>query len=183
MSNILVHTCCAPCLIAPYKKLHEAGHNVTAFWYNPNIHPLHEYQKRRDTLREFSATEGFELVEADGYGLREFLYHTIEDIESRCNYCYLSRIEAVAKAAFEGGYDAFSTTLLYSKYQKHELIIQIAREMSQKYQVEFFYDDWRLLWKEGIKLSKAAGMYRQQYCGCIFSEEERYRERIQRDQS
>ncbi len=183
MAKILIHTCCAPCLIAPYQKLSEAGHTISAFWFNPNIHPLREYQMRRNTLRDFAAEQGFELVEAGDYGLTEFLCHTIDDIDSRCEYCYLARIEAVAKTASEGAYDAFSTTLLYSKYQNHELMIQIANQMSRKYQVDFFYEDWRLLWKEGIQLSKAAGMYRQQYCGCIFSEEERYRERIQRDQS
>jgi predicted adenine nucleotide alpha hydrolase (AANH) superfamily ATPase len=64
--------------------------------------------------------------------------------------------------------------LLYSRYQKHERIVEIANAMAEKYQVPFFYRDWRPLWEEGIRLSKESGMYRQKYCGCIFSEEERY---------
>lgn len=183
MAKLLIHTCCAPCLIAPYQKLKEAGYEVSAFWFNPNIHPLLEYQKRRDALRDYAVEEGFELIEQDQYGLVEFLNSTLSDISARCEYCYRTRIEATAKAAAEGGFDAFSSTLLYSRYQKHDDIIAFSKEMAEKYQVGFFYEDWRALWQEGIRLSKAAGMYRQQYCGCIFSEEERYREQIRRDKS
>jgi predicted adenine nucleotide alpha hydrolase (AANH) superfamily ATPase len=158
--------------------LKEAGHQLAAFWYNPNIHPLHEYQKRRDTLRDFAAKEGFELFEEDDYGLVGFLQNTLKNISERCEYCYQSRLEAVAKRTVAEGFPAFSTTLLYSRYQNHERIIRICEELAERYNVEFFYEDWRKLWQEGIRLSKEAGMYRQQYCGCIFSEEERYRERV-----
>lgn len=181
VAKILVHTCCAPCLIAPYTQLSKAGHAVSALWYNPNIHPLLEYQKRRDTLRDFAMKEGFELIEHDEYGLHSFLQNTLDRIEERCEYCYRSRLEKAAQIASERGFEAFSSTLLYSRYQQHELMIAIAEEMAAKYRVAFFYEDWRALWQEGIRLSKEAGMYRQQYCGCIFSEEERYREQIRRD--
>ena len=181
--KILVHTCCAPCLIAPYYQLSEAGHTVSALWYNPNIHPLWEYQKRRDTLRDFATKESFELIEYDEYGLHSFLQNTLDRVDQRCEYCYISRIEKVAQEAAERGFDAFSSTLLYSRYQNHDRIIALAEEMSRTYQVGFFYEDWRKLWQEGIRLSKEAGMYRQQYCGCIFSEEDRYRERIPRNKS
>ncbi|MCB5252495.1 MAG: epoxyqueuosine reductase QueH [Candidatus Cloacimonadaceae bacterium] len=183
MAKLLIHACCAPCLIAPYIKLKEAGHELAAYWFNPNIHPLLEYQKRRNALREYSQKEGFELIEHDEYGLVEFLHNTLSDIPARCEYCYRTRIEGTARAAAEGGFDGFSSTLLYSRYQKHEDIIAFSRQMREKYKLKFFYEDWRQLWQEGIRLSKAAGMYRQQYCGCIFSEEERYRERTQRNKS
>ncbi len=181
--KILIHTCCAPCLIAPYTRLKEAGHNLCAFWYNPNIHPLLEYQKRRDSLRDFASREGFELIEHDEYGLHGFLQNTIDNLAERCEYCYQSRLEKLAQVASERAFEAFSSTLLYSKYQKHERIIEIAKQMSERYNVAFFYEDWRSLWQEGIQLSKAAGMYRQQYCGCIFSEEDRYREQIRRNKA
>ncbi|HQQ68289.1 MAG TPA: epoxyqueuosine reductase QueH [Candidatus Cloacimonadota bacterium] len=181
--KILLHSCCAPCLIAPYQKLREAGHAVSALWFNPNIHPLLEYQKRRDTLRDFAAREGFELIEAGEYGLHSFLQNTLDNIDQRCEYCYLTRLEKTAQLAAERGFDAFGSTLLYSRYQKHERIIEIARAMSDKYGVPFFYEDWRSLWQDGIRLSKEAGMYRQQYCGCIFSEEDRYNEQIRRNKS
>lgn len=183
MAKLLIHTCCAPCFIAPYKGLIEAGHSVSAFWFNPNIHPLLEYQKRRDTLRDFALKEGFELIEAGDYGLVSFLENTLSDIDSRCGYCYRTRLGAVAKVAKERGFDAFSSTLLYSRYQNHELMKAICYELSALYDIEFYYEDWRKLWQEGIRLSKAEGMYRQQYCGCIFSEEERYREQVQRIRS
>ncbi len=181
MAKILVHTCCAPCLIAPYTGLKEAGHSIAAFWFNPNIHPLLEYQKRRDTLRDFAAQEGFHLFEEDDYGLVGFLQNTLNKIDQRCEYCYRTRLEAAARRAVQEGYEAFTTTLLYSRYQNHERIIAICEELAARYGISFFYEDWRRLWQEGIKLSKAAGMYRQQYCGCIFSEEDRYREQIHRN--
>lgn len=181
--KLLVHACCAPCFIAPYHMLKEAGHEVSAYWFNPNIHPLLEYQQRRNTLREFCAQEGINLIEENRYGLVPFLIATLRNIPTRCEYCYQVRLDSVAKVAAEKGYDAFTTTLLYSKYQKHELIVHTAKEAADKYGVDLYYEDWRKLWQEGIKLSKGCGMYRQQYCGCIFSEEDRYREQIPRDKS
>lgn len=181
MAKILIHTCCAPCLIAPYTGLKQAGHQLAAFWFNPNIHPLLEYQKRRDALREFTGKEGIPLFEEDHYGLVGFLEQTLNNIDERCDYCYRTRLEATALRAVQEGYPAFTTTLLYSRFQKHDRIIAICEELAARHSLDFFYEDWRTLWQEGIRLSKAAGMYRQQYCGCIFSEEERYREQIHRD--
>lgn len=174
--KLLVHTCCAPCFIAPYRQLQDEGLPVTAFWFNPNIHPLLEYQKRRNTLRDFCTKEDIPLLEQDLYGLEPFLQATLKNVSDRCDYCYETRLDLAARTAAEKGFEAFTTTLLYSKYQKHEMIVDIALQMSARYGVEFFYRDWRNLWQEGIKLSKEAEMYRQQYCGCIFSEEDRYRE-------
>lgn len=176
--KLLVHTCCAPCFIAPYQGLKELGHGVTAFWFNPNIHPLLEYQKRRDALRDYTAKEGIELIEHNEYGLQRFLAATLKDVQNRCTWCYETRLEAVAKTAREQGFEAFSTTLLYSRYQNHQLIVDTALQMSARYEVEFYYQDWRTVWQTGIQLSKAESMYRQQYCGCIFSEEDRYREQV-----
>ncbi|MDD4148117.1 MAG: epoxyqueuosine reductase QueH, partial [Candidatus Cloacimonetes bacterium] len=111
MAKILIHTCCAPCLIAPYKQLQKAGHQPAAFWFNPNIHPLLEYQRRRNCLREFAANEGFPLYEQDDYGLVDFLQHTLDRIDERCEYCYSTRLEACAQRAAKESYQAFSTTL------------------------------------------------------------------------
>ncbi|MCB5225090.1 MAG: epoxyqueuosine reductase QueH [Candidatus Cloacimonadaceae bacterium] len=173
-NHLLLHSCCAPCLIAPYHELKNEGVKTTVLWYNPNIHPVTEYRARLKTLNEFATREGFELILKDDYGLREFTQNVADDIDNRCAYCYRTRLELAAKTAIELGCDAFSSTLLYSKYQKHELICEIAEEMASKYGVKFFYQDWRELWDEGIQLSKEAEMYRQKYCGCIYSEEERY---------
>jgi predicted adenine nucleotide alpha hydrolase (AANH) superfamily ATPase len=172
--HLLLHTCCAPCLIAPYQQLKAEGIRLGALWYNPNIHPVTEYRQRLQTLKDFSASEGFPLIVKDDYGLRDFIRAVVGDIDNRCAHCYRSRLEVAARTAVELGCDAFSTTMLYSKYQKHDLIREIAAETAVKYGVSFFYRDWRPLWDEGRRLSQEAQMYRQKYCGCIFSEEERY---------
>ncbi|RPI99530.1 MAG: hypothetical protein EHM36_15865, partial [Deltaproteobacteria bacterium] len=92
----------------------------------------------------------------------------------RCIYCYSLRLEATARLAKKSDFDAFSTTLLYSKRQKHELVRAIAEEASQKVGVRFYYEDFRTGWKEGQEEAKSLGIYRQQYCGCIYSEKERF---------
>ena len=97
--KILLHCCCAPCLIAPYYKLRAEGKELSVFWFNPNIHPLGEYIKRRNTLRDFAAKENIDLIEEDEYGLVNFLQATLKNIENRCLYCYETRLNAVAKTA------------------------------------------------------------------------------------
>ncbi|MBM4403520.1 MAG: epoxyqueuosine reductase QueH [Candidatus Cloacimonetes bacterium] len=173
-AKILVHTCCAPCFAAPYSGLADHGMDVTAWWFNPNIHPFTEYQKRLQALLDFTADMHLPLILRDEYRLDEFLMNVAPDPASRCEYCYRCRLEELVRAAKEQGFDCFSTTLLYSKYQLHNLIVSICRELSERYEVVFYYDDWRRFWQRGIELSKAAGMYRQQYCGCIYSEKDRY---------
>jgi epoxyqueuosine reductase len=173
--RLLLHVCCAPCLIAPVKHLHSTGIAVTAYWFNPNIHPWTEYRNRLETLKDFCSREQLPLIVDDDYGLRDFVAAVVGDVPNRCAHCYTSRLEATAKKAAELNFEAFSTTLLYSKYQKHDLIVKIAENMAKRYRVRFYYQDWRPFWEEGILLSKSDGMYRQKYCGCIFSEEERYR--------
>ncbi len=172
--HLLLHTCCAPCLIAPYFQLKQEGIRLSALWFNPNIHPITEYRSRLESLQSFAQAEGFPLLLRDEYGLRNFVSAVAEDVDGRCAYCYEVRLEAAVQAAQEQGCDAFSSTLLYSKYQKHGLIKEIGEALARKHGIAFFYRDWRPLWQEGIRLSKDEGMYRQKYCGCIFSEEERY---------
>lgn len=172
--KLLLHTCCAPCLVAPYYKLKETGMQITGFWFNLNIHPYTEYKLRLESLQEFAETEKLDLIVHDRYGIDEFVLGIDGKIKERCGFCYRHRLEAVAKHAAEDGFDSFSSTLFYSRYQNHELMLSIAREMSVKYKIDFYYDDFRKLWYQGIELSKAAGMYRQKYCGCIFSERDRY---------
>jgi len=180
--KLLLHSCCAPCLIAPYQQLKAEGISVSVLWYNPNIHPVTEYRQRLQTLKDFAQREGFELFVNDAYGLRDFVKAVADRPDARCEHCYRVRLEMAAKTAADHGFEAFSSTLFYSKYQNHGLMKDIASEMAEKYQVSFFYRDWRELWDEGTRLSKEAGMYRQKYCGCVFSEEERYLKRTQASQ-
>jgi predicted adenine nucleotide alpha hydrolase (AANH) superfamily ATPase len=83
-------------------------------------------------------------------------------------------LEATARAAKKGRFDSFTTTLLHSKHQNHEMIREMGESLGQRYGIRFIYEDFRLGWKEGIEVSKKLGLYRQQYCGCIYSEKERY---------
>ena len=153
------------------------------YWYNPNIHPYTEYRSRLDSLRLFAEEKKLILIAEDEYGLRLFIKGVSEKEkasggspgeQSRCAYCYRLRLEKAAHFAAENGYDAFSTTLLISPYQNHELIQRIGEELAAKHGVEFLYRDFRPLFREGQSHARKAGYYMQKYCGCIYSEEERY---------
>lgn len=170
----LIHICCANCLIYPLKVLHEAGWEMTGFFYNPNIHPYQEYQRRLETLRGYETQAGLKMIYRDEYDLETFLRGVVYREHERCRYCYYSRLEATAHMAKSGGFDAFTTTLLYSKYQNHSVIKEIGESLAKQFSVSFYYEDFRKGWQEGIRESKAMGLYRQQYCGCIYSEKERY---------
>jgi predicted adenine nucleotide alpha hydrolase (AANH) superfamily ATPase len=173
--RILLHQCCGPCSIYPVSQLIEQGHSVHGYWYNPNIHPYTEYKKRLETLQEFNQRLAIEYTIDDTYGLRQFIKmaEAREEID-RCKGCYYMRLSKVAEFAKAQDFSHFSSTLLYSRWQNHELIRSIAEEMAAKHGVQFWYEDYRTGWQAGIAESKAQGMYRQNYCGCIYSEEERW---------
>lgn len=173
--DILLHICCAPCALYPYFRLKEEGREPTGFFYNPNIHPYQEYRKRLETVKEFAARVGLEVLYRDGYDLDQFLLSVAGKGALRCEHCYRMRLDAAAAAARAQGFRAFTTSLLYSKYQKHDLIAGVGGEMGTEHGVEFYYEDFRRGWREGIVESKAMGLYRQQYCGCIYSERDRFR--------
>ncbi len=173
--EILLHICCAPCAIYPYFRLKEEGMEPAGYFYNPNIHPYLEYRRRLETVKEFAGRVGLELTCRDGYDLDAYLLRVAGKGSLRCEHCYRMRLDAAGAAAREKGYRAFTTSLLYSKFQKHDLIMEIGKEMSSDHGVEFYYEDFRRGWREGIVESKAMGLYRQQYCGCVYSERDRYR--------
>jgi hypothetical protein len=117
------------------------------------------------------------MIWRDDYLLEEFLANVASNPQTRCVYCYSSRLEETASIAADRGFSAFSTTLLYSRFQQHEAIRDLGSALARRYGIAFHYDDFRRGWKEGIDASKALGFYRQQYCGCIYSEKERYHPR------
>lgn len=173
--KIFLHTCCAPCSVKCMDVLQSSGFQVTAFWYNPNIHPFTEYRSRRDALIEYCKSENMDVVTKDEYGLRRFISDVYPRFDqSRCEICYRNRIEQTAIYASENDFDVFCTTLLISPYQKHDLIRKICLEMSEKYSIKFHYVDFRPYFREGQRIARGKGLYMQKYCGCIFSEEERY---------
>jgi epoxyqueuosine reductase len=174
---ILFHICCAPCSIYPLSRLREEGFSVQGYFYNPNIHPYLEYRKRMSTVRDFSVRAGLSVSYREGYDLDEFLVRVAGKGPGRCEQCYRMRLDAAAAETNRSGSSLFTTSLLYSKYQKHDLIMGVAKEMAREHGVELFYEDFRKGWSEGVKESKAMGLYRQQYCGCIYSERERYKDR------
>jgi predicted adenine nucleotide alpha hydrolase (AANH) superfamily ATPase len=172
--KILLHICCAPCTIYPLEVLRKEASQVKGVFFNPNIHPFLEYKKRLDTVREYTAREGLEVAVAEGYPIEDFLGKTVALGKDRCSWCYEVRLRHTAEQARKGLFDAFTTTLLYSRYQKHDLIRATAEDIARENNIPFFYKDFRDGWEEGIRQSKEMGLYRQKYCGCIFSEKDRF---------
>lgn len=179
--NILLHICCGPCSIYPLKTLIENNRSVTGFFYNHNIHPYQEYQRRLQAVKELAAASSLPMIYRDEYNLEEFLASVAQNPEDRCVYCYFSRLEAAAQKAAELGFDAFTSSLLYSRYQNHESIRSAGEKAGKRHGIIFHYEDFRPGWQEGIKQSKEMGLYRQQYCGCIYSEKERYHPQTKND--
>jgi predicted adenine nucleotide alpha hydrolase (AANH) superfamily ATPase len=156
------------------ETLREEAVTPDLFWFNPNIHPSTEYRARRDALAQFAAEEGLELFLEDDYGLRSFIAGLDGDFGNRCAYCYRLRLAKTAARAAERGYGFFSTTLLISPYQQHDLIRSIGEEEAERHGVQFYYRDFRPGFREGQRQARERGLYMQKYCGCVFSEEERY---------
>ena len=174
MMKILLHVCCGPCSVYPLTYLRERGHQVEGLFYNPNIHPFREFKRRIEALRQFADIEKFSVKIDDRYGLSEYMRRVVFNEHNRCMVCYDMRLEQTAQYALDTGADAFTTTLLYSKYQKHSLIREKGDELAGRYGIDFLYEDFRAGWQEGIDKSISMGLYRQPYCGCIYSEQERY---------
>ncbi|MGM9661801.1 MAG: epoxyqueuosine reductase QueH [Oscillospiraceae bacterium] len=181
MEKLLLHCCCAPCSVYCVDSLRAEGIEPTALWYNPNIHPYQEYAARRDTLMAYAPSIDMELRIIEEYGLRDFVRHVAADIDHRCGYCYAVRMDRAARYAAEHGFAAFSTTLLVSPYQNHEGIAEAAERAAKEYGVSFLYRDFRPGFREGQAKARALGLYMQKYCGCVFSEEDRYQKQIRRD--
>lgn len=221
----LVHICCGPCGITVLQRLQQAGLVPAALYFNPNIHPLAEYLRRRegaktvcerlntpfiaaDALpedeqhwpggecnaadqppREHTGQQHEATAYAPGQGKHRvspaanpapWLAAVAPDPQNRCPFCWQSRLAFSAAYAARHGYAAFTSTLLYSRYQNHEAIRSMGEELAARYSLNFVYEDFRTSWQEGIDISKEWGIYRQQYCGCIYSEYDRYAKNLTR---
>lgn len=181
MEKTLMHTCCAPCSVSCIEQLRSQSVEPVAYWFNPNIHPYQEYKSRRDTLVSYAPSIGLELIVQEQYGLREFCSAVIKDVDHRCVKCYEMRLEQTAIYAASHGFSSFTTTLLISPFQKHDMIAETAQRMADRYGVSFLYRDFRPGFRDGQAKARELGFYMQKYCGCIFSEEDRYSRQIQRD--
>ncbi|MFO7962397.1 MAG: epoxyqueuosine reductase QueH [Desulfobacterales bacterium] len=172
--KLLLHTCCAPCSIYPVDVLRSDGFDVMGFFYRHNIHPFSECLRRENELRAYSDRIGLKVIYEKHYDLEGFLRRAAFREAHRCGICYHHRLETTAGLAKRGKFDYFSSTLLYSKFQKHDAIAEIGETVGKAVGIRFYYRDFREGWKTGIEASKALNMYRQQYCGCIYSEKERF---------
>jgi len=183
--RLLMHICCANCALFPVKSLREAGHEITGLWFNPNIHPEDEYVRRSDAVRELVARWEMDMLCRHGYGPEVFQ----REMDSRgagtsrperCGACYSMRMREAARECLEGGHDAFTTSLLVSPYQEHELLVAMAEAAANEFGVKFLYEDFRPGWPQGQAMSREMGFYRQYYCGCLYSREERDLDRATR---
>ena len=180
--KLLMHTCCAPCSVYCIDSLREEGIEPTLYWYNPNIHPYMEYKSRRDCLKEYAKEININAIFEEDYGLDEFCKNVVGDLKNRCtNYCYPVRLRKTFEYAKENGYDAVTTTLLYSIYQNHDFIKEYMEKLSKEFEIDFLYRDFRVGFREGQAKAREVGLYMQKYCGCVFSEEDRYSKQIKRD--
>ncbi len=183
MNKILLHICCGPCAITCVERLQAQGYAVTGLFYNPNIHPSQEYLKRREGALQVADKLGFPLLFADcggpavEYEPKAFFRLVANREHNRCLFCYRLRLLKLAEFAQQNGFHLISSSLLYSRYQKHTSIKAIGEAVCREVSptgLQFHYEDFRTGWSRGITLSKKWGVYRQQYCGCLFSEAERY---------
>jgi predicted adenine nucleotide alpha hydrolase (AANH) superfamily ATPase len=180
--DILLHICCGVCAIGLVKKFRQNGYQITGYFYNPNIHPSLEFQKRLRAVEILSEREKIQVVYERDYGLIEFLITLTKDIpveslsnsSQRCPKCYELRLSKTAEFARQNNFSTFSSTLIISPQQNRTLIKNIGENIAQNYGISFKYEPITELYNETKELAKKYNLYRQQYCGCIFSEHERY---------
>lgn len=177
MEKLFLHVCCGPCACYPLEffQTQRPGLELELWYYNPNIHPKAEFQRRRDSLAYLAAHHDLKVDFSAPYDSERFLaeFAAAPEPPHRCRRCYALRFEAAAAEAARRGHRAFGTTLAFSRRQKHELIVEEGRLAAARHNLEFYYEDWRPGWQRGHELAKALGLYRQNYCGCIYSELER----------
>jgi predicted adenine nucleotide alpha hydrolase (AANH) superfamily ATPase len=175
--RLLLHACCGPCLLAPARALAGEGRGILAYWYNPNVQPYREYRRRLAAFEEAAGREGWPALVDDRYDVDFFLREVAIEREGRCPRCYSERLSRAAARAAAGGCDAF-TTLLVSRHQHHDALLEAGGRAARESGVEFLARDFRALDAESHQLARDMGIYLQGYCGCIYSEEERYRKKV-----
>ena len=168
--KLLLHVCCAPCLSGAHLALAGEDFDLTGYFYNPNIYPADELARRIDALRKYDVIAGSRSIIVDDYD-PGILSEYGQNNEGKCGACFSERLGSTAEYAKQNGFDAFSTTLLISPYQKHELIRSVGEEVSERSGVYFYYGDMRPFYRESVNISRSIGLYRQRYCGCNFSKE------------
>ncbi len=176
MKSVLIHSCCAHCAAYTIDYWRQQDYEVTALWYNPNIHPYTEHQHRLEAMQSLAQEVNLPLVATEGYDMIDYFRQVVghEQEPERCQYCFRLRLSKTAETARQMGIDAFTTTLLISPHQKHDLLHKIGRELAKEKGIEFLYADLRKRYSDSRRMTKKLDLHRQQYCGCVYSEWERY---------
>jgi predicted adenine nucleotide alpha hydrolase (AANH) superfamily ATPase len=177
--RLLLHICCGPCSTYTIKRLREQGFEVTGFWYNPNIHPFSEHERRRECIQVYARDVGLAVIEWEQYEMPAYFRAVVghETFGERCALCYRMRLERTADVAQQKGFAVFSTTLLISPYQQQALIHSIGDELASQRGLEFYFENLRRGWSERGHMAREHHLYQQQYCGCIYSEWEAQKQR------
>jgi len=174
MTKILLHSCCGPCSIAILDKFAKEQQDIISYFFNPNIHPFTEHKARKNAWLELMQQTQTEHILDASYPLEDWLKQVAQEYEDRCGFCYAIRLKAAAKVAKENSCTAFTTSLLISPYQKHDIIKEIGETIGKIEGIPFYYEDFRPLFKPGQQMAREVNLYMQKYCGCIYSEKERY---------
>jgi predicted adenine nucleotide alpha hydrolase (AANH) superfamily ATPase len=172
--KLIIHCCCAHCAAYTVEHWRQQGHDVSAFWYNPNIHPYTEHQHRLEAMQSLAGKMNLPLIITKGYDIIDYFRQVVGHEDDRCRYCFKLRLSKTAEITREKGFDAFTTTLLISPQQQHELIKEVGDELAKATGVDFLYADLRKRYSDSRHITKPLDLYRQQYCGCVYSQWERY---------
>ena len=174
MKSVLLHVCCAHCAAYTINHWREQGYNITAFWYNPNVHPYTEHEQRLEAMKTLTTQLKVHLIISEGYEIIDYFRQIVGHEDERCQHCFRMRFSRTAQVAQEKSFSAFTTTLLISPHQKHDLIHETGARVAKETGVEFLYANLRKRYSDSRHLTKPLDLYRQQYCGCVYSERERY---------
>ena len=174
MKSVLIHSCCAHCAAYTVDYWRQQGYEVSALWYNPNIHPYIEHQHRLDAMKSLAQEVTLPLIITEEYGIIDYFRQVVGHESQRCQYCFRLRLSKTVETARQRGFNAFTTTLLISPHQKHDLLQEIGNKLAEEKGIDFLYVDLRKRYSESRRMTKRQNLYRQQYCGCVYSEWERY---------
>lgn len=186
MKKLLMHACCGPCFVYIEDDLRKNGlrnddgsyskdFTYEVVFYNPNIHPKVEYERRKEAFIEFCKMKNVNYNVIDEYSLNGFVKNVVEQTgenkryKIRCEFCYYMRLKRIFEYAKENNFDVVSTTLTISPYQNHELIKKVGKNLEKEYGIEFRYIDYREHFREGQRMARETQIYMQKYCGCVFS--------------
>lgn len=171
--KLLMHLCCSNCSLYPLQLFLSRDIEVRGLWFNPNIHPLPEYEQRLASVETLGRIWGVGIEYDTRYDMDGFIRAVGGPAPDRCLRCYSLRLEETAMTAGKMGFDGFTSSLLVSPYQRFDSIVSIGEEAGKRHGIAFHAEDFRPGYRQSIPLSKDLGLYRQKYCGCLFSEEER----------